>query len=280
METIGQSAFEDCYSLASIAFPSSLNSIGGYAFDNCFSITNISLAAGNTTFELFDCGSGKALVTGLNSEGKWTNNTVTVDDLVYGDITLDENNTDSLTNLHEYAFNGCILLTSIKLPEGLETIGDSAFVWCDSLVSITLPSSLTSIGDNVFCECFSLPSITLPSSLTTIGSFAFAGCEALTSITLPEGLETINEITFWDCNSLASITFPNSLTSIGNDAFGECTSLMEIHCIGEVNADLSVVNLNGNIGENAGTLYGDTQDHANGWKTKLGLTDWTASVKS
>ena len=119
-------------------------------------------------------------------------------------------------------------LTSITLPKGLKTIGDSAFNECKSLTSITLPEGLKTIGSKAFRECYSLTSITLPKGLKTIGNYAFNKCESLTSITLPEGLKTIGDGAFCLCESLTSITLPEGLKTIGDSAFTKCKSITSI----------------------------------------------------
>ncbi len=53
----------------------------------------------------------------------------------------------------ERAFQNCVNLTTVNLPNTLITIGERAFSECSSLTSITIPNSVTSIGSRVFyCE--------------------------------------------------------------------------------------------------------------------------------
>ncbi len=126
------------------------------------------------------------------------------------------------------AFEGCTNLTSVKLPEYLETIGWSTFCGCTSLTSISFPESLKTIDSWAFSGCTGLTSISLPESLKTIGGGAFYGCTGLTSISFPESLETIGGWAFLGCTGLTSISFPESLETIGEDAFRDCTGLTSI----------------------------------------------------
>ena len=57
------------------------------------------------------------------------------------------------------------------------------------MTSIALPAGITSIGESAFRECASLTSIALPAVLTSLGQDAFYGCASLTSIALPAGFD-------------------------------------------------------------------------------------------
>ena len=47
--TIGNNAFNNCYSLTSIAIPEGVTSIGSSAFNNCYSLTRIAIPEGVTS---------------------------------------------------------------------------------------------------------------------------------------------------------------------------------------------------------------------------------------
>ena len=107
-------------------------------------------------------------------------------------------------------------LTSVVLPNSLETIGDCAFIG-SALSSITFPNSLTSIGGEAFAVCTSLSSITFPNSLTTIGDHAFSKCSTLTSVTIPKNVTNIGGA-FYNTN-LKTIIFEGEIpptTSYGS----------------------------------------------------------------
>ncbi|WP_179516464.1 leucine-rich repeat protein, partial [Clostridium saccharobutylicum] len=80
----------------------------------------------------------------------------------------------SVTSIGNYAFNDCINLISITIPNSITSIGDSAFLGCVGLTSITIPNSVTSIGASAFTYCMGLTSITIPDSITSIGTSAFS----------------------------------------------------------------------------------------------------------
>ena len=139
------------------------------------------------------------------------------------DITIP----NSVTSIGDGAFSNCGI-KSITIPNGVTSIGDSAFEYCNSLTSITIPNSVTSIGNNAFHDCTGLTSITIPDGVTSIGDREFYNCNSLTSITIPNSVTSIGYEAFYHCNSLTSITIPNSVTSIGDSAFKYCSSLTSI----------------------------------------------------
>ena len=135
---------------------------------------------------------------------------------------------NGVTSIGDYAFDNCTSLTSIEIPSGVTSIGDGAFAYCTSLTSIEIPSGVTSIRDYAFDNCTSLTSIEIPSGVTSIRNHAFDNCTSLTSIEIPSGVTSIGNSAFKNCTSLASIEIPSSVTSIGNEAFAYCTNLTSI----------------------------------------------------
>ena len=172
----------------------------------------------------------------------------------------------SVTEISAQAFQSCYDITSITLPEGLITIGDSAFAYCLGITSINIPSSVTSIGNNIFTGCELLSDIfvsadnntycdedgilfnidktilmcypagktateyAIPDSVTGIADNAFNRCISLKSITFSENgqLTTIGNYSFQGCTGLTDITIPNGVNTIGQSAFEDCTSLTNI----------------------------------------------------
>ena len=126
-------------------------------------------------------------------------------------------------------FNFSDEVESLKIGEGITSVGSFAFYCCANLGSVTIPGSVTSIGDHSFDGCTSLTGVTIPGSVTSIGSSAFEYCTSLTSVTIPDGVTEIKEGTFDNCSGLTSVTIPVSVTSIDMVAFQECTSLKDVY---------------------------------------------------
>ncbi len=85
--------------------------------------------------------------------------------------------------IDDHAFYMKSDLTSVSLPEGLESIGNNAFTQCHGIKEMKLPSTLKTIGKSAFYNCLGLKSIVIPASVESIGSSAFAEMYYLTTVT-------------------------------------------------------------------------------------------------
>ena len=220
---IGNEAFAECRSLASITIPDCVISIGEGAFAGCRALDGITLPDNLHSIEksaFFECSSLASLTIpdGATSIG--------VDAFYHCSGLTSITIPDSVTWIGEFAFDGCSSLTSIKLPSGLTSVERCVFWNCPSLTSISIPDGVTSIGPSAFQECPSLSDITLPNGLTSIGGQAFEACTNLANIVIPGNVTSIGRRAFHDCSSFTSISIPDSVTSIGEGVFGGCSSLV------------------------------------------------------
>lgn len=142
--------------------------------------------------------------------------------IVYNDETY------NVSYIGENAFHGCSDLTSVTIPNSVESIEWNAFQACIGLTSITIPNSVRFIERDAFMNCSGLTSVTLGNSVTKIGDLAFFCCSNLASINIPESVTSIGDQAFYACYSLTSINIPSSLTNIGLDAFTICSGLTSI----------------------------------------------------
>ncbi len=162
-----------------------------------------------------------------------------------------------VTSISYCAFEDCVNLTQVIIPDSVTSIGYGAFRNCTSLESVTIPDGMTSIGAYAFSGCTSLTSITIPDSVTSIGKGAFSGCTSLqyneydnayylgndnnlyfvvimakstsvTSCSIHDDTRVIGDGAFSSCDSLKSVTIPDSVTSIGANAFSSCDSLKSV----------------------------------------------------
>ena len=78
-----------------------------------------------------------------------------------------------VTEIAEDAFQFCENLTSVEIPDTVQTIGKNAFWSCHKLQHVTLPKNLVAVGDNCFRSCGLLAELEIPVTLQKIGLDAF-----------------------------------------------------------------------------------------------------------
>ena len=157
--SIDFAAFADLENLASITIPDTVTGIGGYAFE------------------------GTAY---YNDASNWTDGVLYIGDflivadpeIVFGEYTIKE----GTKVIADYAFNSCIDLTGVIIPDSVVTIGISSFAWDAQLTNVKIGNGVKVICDSAFMLCESLTSITIPESVVLIEDFVFAGCDALKDI--------------------------------------------------------------------------------------------------
>jgi len=136
---------------------------------------------------------------------------------------------NSVTSIDRLAFSRCVALTSAVIGNGVKSIGFYAFSDCTGLTSIEIPNSVTSIEAYAFTRCTGLTSIEFPNSVTNIGEGAFAGSlKKSTSIVIPNNVTNIGRYAFMGCSGIKSVVIGNGMTSIGERTFEGCTELTSI----------------------------------------------------
>lgn len=177
MTEIGNSAFENCLSLATISIPSYLHSIGKYCFCNCRSLVEIKAKS----LEKRICDST-------------FRNCVSLKHVLFSELPIDE--------IERRAFSGCSSLVQFSIPKTVERIGCFAFKGCSSLTEVEIPSKVTVIEPYTFADCSSIVKVTIPDSLKIIKDYAFNDCSSLSDISLPLSVKMIGDFAFGGCCSL------------------------------------------------------------------------------
>lgn len=141
---------------------------------------------------------------------------------------------NSVTRIGQWCLSNCSGLTSLEIPNSVVIIDDDAFPYCSGLTSIYIPNSVTSLGSGVFMGCTNLTSVHLPDSITSIKGFTFQNCRSLISVEIPSGVKNIGNQAFHYCSGLTTIDLPDNLESIGKSAFEACSGLISINLPDEV----------------------------------------------
>lgn len=211
---IGMGAFIGCGSLASVTVPAGVEQIGEDAFRKCPNLVSINVAPENACFS-------------SDEQGILYNKDKT--EVIKCPPTLQNVQLpDSLTSIHEAAFEECTDLLEMKIPNSVTVIGQSAFWGCASLQTIEFPSALTDLGSSAFADCPSLTAVILPAGITIISKNAFSGCVGLQTVELSSGPKSIDNDAFRGCSNLTSVAFPETVEHIERGAFYGCTNLTEI----------------------------------------------------
>lgn len=204
-----------CENLESIELPKSIVSIGKYFLQNCRKLSSIKIEEGNQVYH----SNGNCIIETFSKT------------LIVGCGTSVIPNDGSVIKIGEAAFQSCMNLKNIVLPNCITSIESWAFSACTSLDSIIFSKSLEIIEDHAFYGCKSLTNIEIPDSVKTIGNNAFGFCIDMTMLTFVGNsqIEVIGDNAFENCTSLSNILMPTSVISVGGNAFKGCNELT-IYC--------------------------------------------------
>ena len=113
---------------------------------------------------------------------------------------------------------------SILVPESVTTLAVDAFLF-SPVETVKLSEGLQTIGDTAFFGCEGLTALEIPSTVTSIGLGAFQGCYQLSEITIPEGITALADNLLCDCTALTRLELPASVLAIGDLALPENAAL-------------------------------------------------------
>jgi len=125
------------------------------------------------------------------------------------------------------AFAGHHTITSVTIPETVDTIHDRAFYNCDGLTEVVLPTSVLVIGEEAFAACSFLKTVVSEGGLEIVRNLAFANCISLETVTFPDSVKELGDEIFGGCLVLERFRIPKNVTSLGY-VFYNCKGLSEI----------------------------------------------------
>lgn len=220
-ESSSRDAFEK---VTEITLPASLRKIGESAFSNGF----MGLTSLNIPEQLVEFGSqqdGLSNVTRLyynaaNAEAATFKSWPKLAQVIFG---------EKVRTIPSKCFSDVKTLQGVKLPEGLEEIGEEAFRNCTALRSIALPSSVTSMGKLVFAGCTALKTADLSDNIEIIPEGSFRECDKLKNVHWPLHLKGIEPYAFYMCSALTAIYLPEGFEEVKFCAFYQTTSIRTIY---------------------------------------------------
>ncbi len=133
---------------------------------------------------------------------------------------------ETVTEIGLYAFKRCVMLQEVIIPDSVTFLGDDAFTGCRLLKTAVLSNNLQRLEYGLFSDCENLQEVVIPDGVTIIEDRVFYGCRKLTEIKLPVNLLSIGLSAFELCGSLTKIIIPQSVKYLGGNAFTGCSSLV------------------------------------------------------
>ena len=143
---------------------------------------------------------------------------------------------NGVAKIDAYAFNSCIRLSQVILPESVTEIGERAF----SNTALTLENGALYVGDFLVFhkgegefvikesvkaivegafEDSLVSRIVLPEGIKVLNRDVFSGAEKLEAVVLPESLERIEAYAFNRCPLLKGVNIGKNVSFIDNTAF-------------------------------------------------------------
>ncbi len=193
---IGDRAFLECKNLASVTIPDGVTSVGSGAFCRCEGLTSVTLpesvmSIGDMAFS--ECPNLTIQYTGTRAQWETLRFETFGVPVVCADDSLGSENQPAVltvqnrvvvkcdpsatgyieiqpgvTEIAENAFDNCVYVKGVIIPEGVTKIGYGAFRFCSDMMSVQIPGSVTYIGDKAFEYCDRLETVNFTGSLSRL----------------------------------------------------------------------------------------------------------------
>ena len=137
-----------------------------------------------------------------------------------------------VTELDSCAFQGCIELTHLTLPEGLQRIGEGAFTGDNRIAdTLVIPRSLKLLESSPFADCHSLTTLIWKALDCSTGippnhsDQIFYRCSSLKKAIVDDSVYVLPPRAFNDMSWLEEIVLPNHIVEIPSDFAAHSYSL-------------------------------------------------------
>ena len=156
--------------------------------------------------------------------------------LIIPETVTYEGKTYIVTEISAGVFYNSKGLTSVTIPNSINSIGTDAFAGCDNLTSVTINSEAPINDAGIYLKKGQLRYYVLDKSTVSVVSDDnqnYAG-----DIVIPSKITAGNTFSvigiggyaFAECINLKSVTIPNTIKTIGENAFRSCIHLTAIYC--------------------------------------------------
>ncbi|MBO5674394.1 MAG: leucine-rich repeat protein [Paludibacteraceae bacterium] len=133
-----------------------------------------------------------------------------------------------VSEIANYAFQGCDKLESLVIPNTVKKIGIYAFTGCSKLLNISFPESLEDVMAGALYECAWYDN--QPDGLVYVGNllYRYKGIAPTGVITINEGTKAVLGLAFSNQPNITSVILPESVTAVHMQAFGDCPNLESV----------------------------------------------------
>ncbi len=127
-----------------------------------------------------------------------------------------------VTKIGDRAFEGCIQLQDVDLPEGVIAVGDGAFSGCAALRSVSLPRGLETLGKDAFAGCSALTQIDFGGTETAFRKLAAGSGLDLAKITVTYGTPEFSDVPVghWSRKYVDEVASDGTMEGVGGGLFG------------------------------------------------------------
>ena len=142
---------------------------------------------------------------------------------LYGELRIPEN----VKELGQAAFCGMVnMVGSIEIPQQVTTIEENTFNGSGFNGTLKLHDGITSIGEGAFCRTALKGELHLPKNLEVISRESFFGCDFSGTLVIPETVRQIGDRAFaYNWRLIGTLVIPEGVLSIGAGAFAQCRML-------------------------------------------------------
>ena len=133
----------------------------------------------------------------------------------------------AVTVIGNAAFMYCFYLTSLTIPNSVNTIEEAAFAYCSGFTGdLVIPNSVNTIEASAFHTCYGFDgTLVLGNGVTSIGAWAFNSCDGMTGVlNIPSNVASIGEDAFVYCKFDGIVVNPENPNF---DSRNDCNAIIE-----------------------------------------------------